>query len=396
MDFLVNAIVAEEDSRILGLRLTHFDPDDYTGRASVKLFNVADFSTLYSELKPSGFQLTEQGALMSDTQIRRAVANSVFDYMQRECAAVVEPTLDVTDLVLLGAAEEGYVFVNYEELRDKGTRLQDELENVIMIPFKNFKVSASSFNIYAGYVRPDKTYRTFSLLQLEDGSAYSYYVSFPATADLSKFGEAASIVDEYTSDEGQMIVYKVTLGLSTFYASVGESFLHYLAYNVSFYNIGEKVLKELLPAMPTLPCTVEEVDAKRPPRKAKVNVAIECGCKESKLQDIVNLLPEPDLLKRLLEESPEAAISYQWVSKAYNSPWFNDAEGELDDNGRLYVSCTNMLRTCRITRLKFALELLRHRYYIYSMGLVNDTLGAVLRGGGVHGCSIKRSDFGYR
>lgn len=392
MEFLNNAIVSSEDGSILGVLLTEFDPSVYTSRAVVKLYTVEDLTAEYDKLSPRGFKFTPPGTLLSDTSVTRAVANSVFSYMEEECGRLGQRSLDITDLVLLGMKDGGCVFANYEELVENGSKELME-QNAVLIPFKNFKVSNSSFNIYAPYqVSETEGFRTFSLLEVEDGSPRMFHAIFPVSSNLTGF-EGVTPCETLTMETGEFIVYKVELGLNGFYAGVGEAFLNFLAYNVSFCNIGEKLMKEMKTVMPAVPPIPTEDYAPRIPRRARVNVSIEHVYKDSRLRGIMGKTGDPDGLVEFLREFPEAAISYQWLQRIYNSPWYKSGEGVMTEEECIYTACTNLLSECRQSRLKYAIELLTHRYYIYMLGVVNDNLGPVLKGGGVSGQSLKRVSF---
>lgn len=392
MEFLVNAVMSDgEEHRLLGVVIVHFDPTEYTGRAKVELLSIAEFAEKYKDMTPSGFNCGENGALLSDTVMRRAIASSVFSYMEEELSKIGHRELDIVDLVLFGVENKGYVIANYGRISEE----ESYDLNGIYIPFKSFKVSNSSFNIYASYKDADDSFKTFSLLNVEDGSKKPFAVAFPAETDLSQF-EGLEVQQILNLSGRDYILYTVDMGLVPFYASVGEGFLNYLAYNVAFYNIGEKTLKELAPETETIVPSVQK-SSDYIPRKPKVNVAIEHVYKESQLKTIVSLLQNKEQLFEFLNTNPEASVTYYWIQKAYNSPWFKDNmdKPECSEGDLLATSCSNLLIDCKMMRLKFALELLAHRYYIYSMGMINDNLNVVLRGGGVGGETVKRSNFGY-
>ena len=393
MEFLNSAIVSSTDGSILGALLTGFNPSDYTNRANVKLYTVDDLTNEYSQLSPRGFKFEPPGKLLSDTSVTRAVADSVFSYMKAECGKLGQRTLDITDLVLLGVKEGGCAFVNYEELVNDGCSKEDMEGRAILIPFKNFKVSNSSFNMYAPYQPTDNEgFKTFSLLEVEDGSPHLFYAIFPATLSMEGFDGVVPF-GTLTLETGDFVVYRVNLGLNGFYAGVGEAFLNFLAYNISFYNIGEKLLKEMKTVMPTLPPIPVESPGPRVPRRAKVNVSIEHIYRDSRLKGIIGRTDNTEELVAFMREYPEAAISYQWLQRIYQSPWYTEGEGKMTEEECVYTACINLLAECRKTRLKYSIELLTHRYYIYMLGVVNDNLGPVLKGGGVSGQSLKRVSF---
>lgn len=385
MEFLVDAILSESDGTLLGALILHFDPERYTERASVKMYTMQELAQAYPNMKPSGFLYEEPGLLRSDCTPSKVITESVFHYMSTEYAQYNKRSLDVTDLVLLGLESSGFVVANFEECGNS----ESFIEDAIMIPFSKFKVSNSSFNIYAPYRNSDNLFRTFSLLKLEDGSMNVFYAMFPANVDMSGFGTGVQAWRSVVVNGKTNIIYKVSLGLNGFYVNVGEAFLNFLSYNVAFYNIGEKLIRELQPTTPLTTPSVEE-DVSKPRRYARVNVSIEHICKESKLKGILGRMDSKDELVQFIRDFPEANITYQWVCNIYSSPWFVESNKTLSEEESLGIACTNMLVECFKKRLKYALELLSNRYFIYTLGIVNDTLGPVLKGGGVVGQSIKR------
>ena len=386
MEFLGDAIFSAQDQTLLGAMITSFDPAQYTERAQVKLYTTSELATAYPNMKPRGFKFDAPGTLLSDTAVRRVLTDSVFSYMEEECSSLNRRTLDITDFVLQGVENNGFVFANYEDCTDPETFEVDGC----FIPFRSFKVSNSSFNIYATYKNKDDVYRTFSLLNVEDGSKTEFYAVFDDAADMSAFAKNMTPCGEVSIADTAHTIYKIDLGLSGFYVGVGEAFLNYLSYNVAFYNIGEKLMKELQAAMPMLPSPSLEEPKPQIRRRARVNVSIEHIYRESRLRGINGCIGNPDELVSFIRAFPEAAITYQWLQKIYTSPWYMQGDGKQPEEQLLYTTCINLLPECRKERLKFALELLTHRYYIYLMGVVNDTLGPILKGGGVNGESIKR------
>lgn len=392
MDFLSNAIISAQNSEILGALITHFDPSNYQSRSSMRLYSTADLIAEKDKLDPRGFMFQSPGTLLSDTTVMRSVTDSVFSYMEEECSKLGDRTLDITDLVLRGVDVGGCVFANYEQLN--GEVAPEELaDKGIFVPFKNFRVSNSSFNIYASYQDEADNFKTCSLLKLEDGSAQKFFAVFPSTVDMSDFPRGVMPYQNIELGGVPHVVYEINLGLNGFYASVGEGFLNFLSYNIAFYNIGEKLMKEIRVVMPKVPEIPVEEQAPRVYRKAKVNVSIQHIYKESRLKGIVGCMGDNESLISFIRDFPEAAISYQWLQKIYSSPWYAELEGKKPEEECVYAACTNLLSMCRQERLKYAIELLTHRYYIYMLGIVNDTLGPVLKGGGVEGESLKRVSF---
>lgn len=386
MEFLGDAIFSAQDNTLLGAKIISFDPANYTSRASTKLYTTSELKRVYSTMDPRGFKFDPQGTLFSDTVVRRVLTDSVFSYMGKERANKNRRALDITDFVLYGVENNGFVFANYADCENPDAFESDGC----FIPFKSFKVSNSAFNIYAPYKTKSGEYRTFSLLDVKDGSKVEFYAIFDKTANMEVFVDSMKPCGELKLADVPYTIYKIDLGLGGFYGSVGEAFLNYLAYNVAFYNIGEKLMKELQATMPKLPSPSVSEPKGMPQRRSRVNVSIQHVYKETRLRGITGCINNPDDLVDFVREFPEAAVTYQWLQKIYTSPWYEQGDGKQPEDELLYTTCINLLPECRTERLKFALELLTHRYYIYLMGPVNDTLGPVLKGGGVNGKSVKR------
>lgn len=384
LDFLSNAIFSAQDRSLLGVILTRFHPDFYTGRSETRLYTLEELERDYEKLRPRGFALQENGKLVSDTSVGRILADSVFQYMEDECSTFGQRPLDITDLVLLGVEENGFVLAGY----------QNEMDWGVFVSFKRMLVSDSSFNIYARYMTADGEFRTLSLLNLEDGSARTIYVAFPETTNLTGFGNKVMPCGAAIVEEQPYNIYKCELGLSGYYTNVGEAFLNYLAYNISYYNIGEDLLRNFRDNVspPQGPSSKSDSSA-RIRRTPKVNVSIKHVYKETRLGGIMGCLKDPQMLEDFIHRFPEAEITRHWLFKCYNSPWFLENVDKMPDKQALYIASVNLLPICRKERLKYALELLMHRYYINLIGPMGDMLPLILHGGGVDGESIKRVDF---
>ena len=388
MEFLENAIFSTDSLSLLGAKITSYRPEIYTSRAEVKLFTLSDLRARYSELDPRGFSIGADGTFMSDTPARYVIADSVFPYMEAECQRQNQRQVDVTDVVLHGVTAKGFVVVDYEDVAED--------ETPILIPFKNFKVSKSSFNIYSSFQNREGKYRTFSLLDIREGGPKSFYCAFPEDYSLDAVADGLEFTGTMSHEGMDYDVYKCELGLATFYASVGEAFLNYLAYNVAFYNIGEKLLQGLLetylPKEKPVYTSSSEERYERIPHK---NIAIDHIYTECRLREFAECANDSEGMLSLISKYPEATVTYQWMQKVKTSPWFADVLKEQGIEEAYVVSCINLLQECKRDRLKCALELLTHRYFILSQGIANDNLGLVLKGGGVDGESVKQSNFWY-
>lgn len=388
MEFLNNAIVSKKDKSLLGALITQFSPDNYRSRASIKFYTTADLIAQYDSFTPRGFIFDKPGNLRSDSVVCQDIAESALDYMKNECGQFHKQDPDLIDFMLFGVVNQGCWLPTYSEQ-----------EMGVMLPFSSFTVSASSFNIYAGYLKEDKGFRTCSLLDSWRGDSKEMFAAFPGDVSLDEFvGTHASgtlaFERDVEVDDMQFKVYRVNLGLNCFYASVGEAFLNFLAYNVAFYNIGEKLMKRYqLSFSPETKTALERKPTERKSAKERQNIAIEHIFKEERHDGIIKNMRSSDELLQYFRDYPEAIVTYQWMQKIFDSPWYARIDEDKPEEYKLYSVSMNMLPQCRKDRLKYALELLSHRYYIYRMGIGNDFLGPILKGGGVDGESIKRVSF---
>ena len=390
MEFLNDVIISEEDTSTLGVLITHFDPAVYLNRSHVKLYTIQDLITAYPSMEPRGFQLDDSGDILSDT-ISRRIANIVaFQYMQKESNKVLDKIVDITDLVLLGVENSGFIIPNGKDLKDE----EDFKDNSILVPFKNFKVSNSSFNIYASYDSGDGKYKTVSLLDMEYGSPTEFFMMMPADVDVEDYKSYLTELFRYSKEATDVVVYKVNIPLTGASRIVGEGFLNFLSYNVAFYGIGEKVIKDMNILSPKIPIVPAEPEARRPSRTPKVNVSIEHSYKKSRLKGIATYSKDKDQLAEYMKIYPDARVSLQWIQRIYSTHWFKEAYEEKGEDEATYISCINLLSECKKYKLKYALELRSYRYFIYKAGFANDTLGPILKGGGVYGESVKRTCFG--
>lgn len=380
MDFLTNAIFSAENSMFLGAMITHFDPEQYTSRASMKFYTREDMYASLPTMEPRGFRLDPNGIFSADTNSRRVLSTSVMPFVEAEFSRLGAREVDVTDLMLYGVQHGGATVVNAKEVLDGRTL-------PILLPFQNYRVSNSSFNIYGACKVEDGTFRTHSLLELEDGSGKTFHCVFPDDVDMSWAASFCQQVGDIVVNETSMKIYQVQSCIKPFCTCVGEAFLNYLAYNVAYYSVGRKLIKELSPmirdaaAQEKSPMTQE----KRYPRK---NVSIEHTYDKLCLSGINSCNGDNARLIEYLQSYPEATVTMHWLNRLFDSPWYRNTEG--DEESRVKAACANLLVECKEWGLRYSLELLTHRYYLSIVDSYDDVIPLVLKGGGVSGESLKR------
>lgn len=381
MDFLTNAIFSDTTGMLLGAMITHFNPDDYTSRASVKLHTLSELQSNYQDLEPRGFRFEQPGLLPADTDVRKVFSKSAMSFVEAEYSKLGIREVDITDLVLYGVQNGGCTIVNYPQVKEQGVA-------PILLPFANYRVSASSFNIYGAAKMADGTYKTHSMLELEDGSGKSFYAAFPMEADLSPFASICQQLEDIKIRDTDMVVYRVSSCLKPFYACVGEAFLNYLAYHVAYYNVGRKFLREIAPLFMESTQQEEMAATAQERRYPKRNVSIEHAYDKLCLKGLSACSGDNERLIEYLQEVPEARITMHWMSKFFDSPWYKDGVGTDEERAR--TASANLMMECRENGLKYGLELLTHRYYLATIPVYEDILPIVLKGGGVDGESVKR------
>ena len=387
MQFLVDAVFSTKQLNLLGVLLVDFDINNYRSRPSLRLYSTEELSENYNNMEPRGFVFEEPGILRSDSSSIRSVKDTLFDYVKDEYDPATNTELDIVDFILLGVESDAMVITNPKDCLES----DDIVANAIVMPFSSLEVSKSSFNIYGRYRNKEGLFRTFSLLDYANGSSKEFYCIFDESVDLTEYNSYVSPVSKVDIDGNTSIIYKVNLGLKVFYYSVGEAFLNYLAYNVAFFDIGEKTLRLMQKSTNLQKSYLQQPKEEVPEdeRRKVSTCVIEHSFKNERVKEILSRISKEDSLVSYIKENPEAGITYQWLIKLYNSPWFTEGN-YVNDDERIYSACWNLLNDCRKQKLKFALELLTHRYYLMSVGTVNDFLGPVLKGGGVNGKSVKR------
>lgn len=390
MDFLTSALYARDEhggEKFTGALLTHFDTSDLTARAQV-FYATADQLRSDRRIMPSGFKLEEDGVLLSDTQARTAMSESMTQYIAYELGNKMNMTpKGLLDVVLYAARYGGRVFVNALEVIANPKEVQP-----ILVPMANFKVSNSSFNIYAPYKREDDTFRTVSLVDIGTDANIPFALAVPSGESGNYAGVLSLLEPMHGFDELEDFrVYWVDAPLLPFYTLTGEGFVNYLAYNVASCNIGLKVVDEFLGETGYISESAKQKDEQSEVRETKKplhNVSIECSCKRPRTREVLRCIESDDMdqLKDLMRDE-EAYLTFVWLKHIFASSGRFDGRGVEDKTA---AACAVIQRECKANLLHYAVELLAQRLYICSLGFAQDPYGPVLKGGGVNGCGLKR------
>jgi len=387
MDFLTAALYYDapgKGSMLRGTLLTQFDADSDVARARVRYVTAEELRQgLGTTVIPAGFTVSEEGILLSDTDCRRVLDEDIAQYASN-ISAGESPPVGLIDLVLHGAQAGASVVVNYDRWV--------EGDEPILIPFRNFRVSESSFNIYAPYRNVEDKFRTFSLVNIltDEVPPIHLIVGQEGFSDLACLQSHMTVCADAPVDDGE-ICYLADVDLLPASSLTGEAFCNYLAFNVAFYKIGLGIIAQFLEeAKYVYPpeAEVEEAPVVKEYKKPKHNISIKCGMHKLYTRKILSLMDDEQALASFLERVPEARITQAWLDNiVYNKRNVKCAPGE----GELAASCVNLRVECRRKLLRFSLELLAQRLYLCQLGPFDDPIGPDLRGGGVIGYSVKRA-----
>lgn len=383
MDFLTAALYCDtpgEESSLRGVLLTNFDDSSDVSRARVHYVTAEQLrQQLGNEIKPAGFTLSPDGVLLSDTKRRCALDEDIADYAE-QLSFGTNRTLGLIDLVLHGAEAGASVVANYDEWVEGA--------QAILIPFKNFRVSDSSFNIYAPYRNSEDKFRTWSLVDIQTDEVAPIYLLI-SDQDLGTLEPVSSLLarcHEAPVRDGE-VCFMAHPKLLAAASLTGEAFCNYLAFHVAFYRMGLKIISQFLEEAKYVPA--EQEDAAFYERKQPLhNVSIVCGLKRIYTSKVLELLNDEAALQDFCSRVPEALMTKTWLDNIiYNQ---RNVQCSADED-RLVASCVNLRSECKRKLLHFSLELLAQRLHLCQLGPMDDPIGPTLYGGGVIGCSIKRA-----
>lgn len=387
MDFLTAALYrmpkAEDEELLLaGALLTRFNPDDKLSRASVYYVDVVALrESRVENLAPMGFQFDESGVLLADTGCRKDMESELAEYVGRGFVNPVRPQLGLIDVVLYGAEYGASIVANAEEC-EKG-------RPPILIPLSNFKVSESSLNIYAPYRNSEDNFRTYSLVDIETDKAYPLVISVPleAVSKMKSLSPLMSPEEKGILVEGSQI-FNVEAEFNPAPTLTGEAFCNYLAYNVAYYRLGMKILDKFMEDGKFV-STPREEDM-RPAKQPRHNLVIQSTIRRPCIDKVMDRLAYPDDLRILCANNEEAAVTMSWFQHIMETQ--KDMEAE-DEQGRILAACVNLKASCKRNLLHYSCELLAQRLYLCNLGTADNSIGLTLKGGGVSGCSIKRTSW---
>lgn len=386
MDFLTKSIYIAKsggdstDSKLAGAVLTRFDPNDILSRATQRYVSYEELRQ-GANVKPQGFKLDDNGILLSDTNSRVELLDTLADYVGGVFDGLNKNhQRGLIDLILRGVKYGCTAFVNY------GQWSEDITTDPILVPLSSFRVSNSSFNVYASYRRPDsESWKTFSLMDIAEDKPYCWYIVIPNSAR-ENFEDFKSYLTEVKPHSSSNSVFLVDIPLRPSESYPGEAFLNYLAYNVAYCEMGQKIMKEFMQETQYVSDTPEDrVYQKR--KTPKYNLSIQSSCRKPCVSAIIACDGDTDRLSSLIRADEEAYITLRWMQRIFSEA--EKIQGENFDE-KLATACVALGYECRTQGLHFGLELLAQRYFLFTAGSFELNLSTPLRGGGVNGQSITR------
>ena len=393
MDFLTTAVYSDqaEDGKntdLIGVVVTRFDPEDISSRASVE-FVDADTLKSGEGLDTRGFYLDSNGILFSDTESRRSLSPTMATYVMKHANQYKASKVGIIDILLMAVRDNACVLVNYDLHADAPER-----HELISIPAINYKVSESSFNIYAPYTNESGFFRTHSLVDVTQNTAIPFFLAVPDQA-VENWGSVMSVLSacdplEALPNYSIFCVYAELVPTAYF---AGEAFINFLAFNVAYHRMGEKIIKSYMRDTrytPDKESEPKELERKRPLR----NISIYCSYNRPKMDEVVKYFGNVAEMEKRMHDG-EFRITTEWVLKLLkviqNVQDTSGAGSESEFQQKTCAACIPVLASCRKQLLHYSLELLGQRLYVADRGPFADPLNLTLKGGGVYGNSIKRT-----
>lgn len=396
MDFLAMAFYSRDakgDEKLSGAMLTQFDEADDMSRPSTR-YVTRDELVSREGYEPAGFSVDDSGVLFSDTSCRKSFDVGVSDYIGERLERPEESRIGIIDAMLAFCVGGCSIVQNYNSLPDVPVSLpgeddgtaEDDSPDIIpcCIPAQNFKVSSSSFNIYAPYKNSNGKYRTLSLIDIQTEESPEFYVFVPNDSIQVIEGIRTLLTPASKQPIADGVTYKVMARLYGVPMFMGEGFINYLAFNVAFYQMGLKIVRQFL--KDTKYVYEQDTEERGPSKKPRRNVEIKSILGQVYTDQILRCIGDPDRLARLVSNNLEADITLRWIQLILSQA----KSVETEDNGdRMRGVCLNLQHDIKSALLRYSLELLAQRYYLAEIGPINDQLPEVLKGGGVGGCATK-------
>lgn len=384
MDFLTAALYheAEPNSGVLkGAVLTRFDELSDVSRAETYYVTVDELrERIGTSILPAGFSLGDDGVLMSDTACRRVLDEDISEFIEDAYVKGVTNPLGIIDVVLHGANIGASIIANPAQWMEGG--------DPILISLRNFKVSDSSFNIYAPYRNSDDKFRTYSMIDIETDKPHLMYlvVGDEHVPALEPIKHLLSLHSGHVVQDG-CTCFEMCPPLKPAAVYTGEAFCHYLSFNVMFYRAGVRIIQGLLQESNYVETAAAQEEREQRKRVPAHNLSIICNYKNSYVNKVLSLLTEPEKLNEFCSQVPEAAIDRAWIDNIfYNYHNIRCEEGE----DPMSSACISLLAECNKKLQHFSLELLAQRLYLFHNHTLSDPIVSLLHGGGVIGSSYKR------
>ena len=386
--FLSTALYEDNDGgpgELEGALVTSFDPHSMKNRAKIGFMSAAQLREATTKGEAMGFSLGDDNVLLSDTASLLVADDSTCEYVRRDVGSQVEESCGLIDVLLHLACLDAHVIPNWDDYLVHGA-------DPIHIPITSFKVSNSTFNIYAPFMGTDKAFRTCSLVDVVDNTAKTFVVAVPINIGFTTWLSTAMKVTGICDGEYNYFMVDTELKAST--AFHGEAFCNYLAFQVSYYKLGLKIIDWFRETYQVAPPDVTTSEVKAPVSERKYpapSMTIEAPYTRHASSDMMKLIiaERNDLIQDLCAKDEEAYITYSWLAELLKTAQISDG----DDTAKLRTACFGLRAKAKQMLLHFDLELLAQRLHIMSLGMAGDVLNTVLKGGGVRGYSCKRFNF---
>lgn len=381
MEFIKSVVYADADSNhqeCTGLLLTQYDPKELYTRPKPLYVPRAQLSAHLENA--AGWTISEDGVVLADSTDNAAAIPEamLLSALSGEDKGLTPGIVDILRFALI---HNGFVLPEFEVESEKGLDVR--------IPVRTFRVSQSSFNIYAPYSK-EGSFRTFSLLNPIDGSGKEFFIALDIAAVPSNIKHlvAATGTTFQTIEGQQLYVFSVHAALQDCNPFLGGAFVNFLAFYVAFNDIGLRMAKIYSKSIST---PTEERPVVKPlepkERAAKpANLQIVHTWADCNVASVMRRLGNGEPAAEIMEKVNGAAGVIEWTNIMRQRHKTLVSAGKEGAWASVYMDVRLSAETYELC---YGLELLEQRYVLFNLGWVLDQTGLFYRGGGVYGISRK-------
>lgn len=368
MDFLTSAFFENSSQhRVLdGLLITRFIPSKFTSRPTLQYYTLEEFRNA-TDMEPQGFEVKDPHILYSDVPAVSYVGEDQLNTL-KQIVKTQDYQKSLIDVILWCSEIGASIVPQYKDGINK------------TVSMTALKVAENNFNIYVPYESEDG-FKTLSLVDTETNTSIPFYACIPQAA-YEKAGALAKFMHpENKVIENGMQTVRVEAPLVSASVFNGEAFCNRIADELAFYKIGINTMNYLLPPPPV--------------KKSQSKEAAQLRFKPVAPSVIIKSSVSSFSVKKNLElikgKSPEEVDALTKTNRGieYMRIWINHISkkaGVTSPNGDTLIAAKYAARNMH---LKYSLELLAQRLYIYEVGIALDPTGVELKGGGTNGIAIK-------